>query len=234
METAKKNVYLFGDSIAKGIIFDDIMGKYTYLKNNFASAAADANNVILNNNSRFGCTVIKGQEIISRVLKYLKKEITIDYAFLEFGGNDCDFNWNEVSLNPSASHKPNTPLDEFIRIYKSIIEDLKKHGITPVIMTLPPIASDLYYNWISKNNPLKNNILAWLGGNIENIYYWHERYNSAIWEVAVKTRSLIIDIRKAFLEEKNYKQFLCADGIHLNQAGHILVEKSINYLITEQ
>jgi lysophospholipase L1-like esterase len=137
-------------------------------------------------------------------------------------------------LNPSGSHKPNTPLDEFIRIYKNIIEDLKKYEITPVIMTLPPIASDLYYNWISKNNPLKNNILSWLGGNIENIYYWHERYNSAIWEVAVKTRSMIIDIRKAFLEEKNYKQFLCADGIHLNQAGHMLVEKSINYLITNQ
>ncbi|MDX9801590.1 MAG: SGNH/GDSL hydrolase family protein [Spirochaetia bacterium] len=227
MEKAKKQVYLFGDSIAKGIAFDDETGKYTYLKNNFAASAAESNGVILNNKSRFGCTVNKGREIISRVLQCLKKDVTIDYAFLEFGGNDCDHNWDEISLKPLIRHNPKTPIDEFISVYKTIVDVLKKNSITTVIMTLPPIASDLYFNWVSKNNPLKSNILTWLGGNIENIYYWHERYNSAVWEVAEKTDSLIIDIRKSFLEDKNYKRFLCIDGIHLNQEGHNLVKNTI-------
>jgi len=227
METFKKNVYLFGDSIAKGIVFDEVLGKYTHLKNNFATSAAASNGVILNNKSMFGCTINKGREIINRVLNNLNTGKIIDYAFLEFGGNDCDHNWDEISLQPLIKHNPKTPVDEFISVYIAIVETLKKSGIPAVIMTLPPIASDLYFNWISKNNPRKSNILSWLGGNIENIYYWHERYNSAVWEVINQTKSLMIDIRKSFLEDKNYKRFLCADGIHLNQDGHNLVKETI-------
>ena len=166
-------------------------------------------------------------EIITRVLNSLNTEKKIDYAFLEFGGNDCDYNWDEISLQPLIKHNPKTPVDEFISVYKTIVDTLKKNGAATVIMTLPPIACDLYFNWVSRNNPRKNNILNWLGGNIENIYYWHERYNSAVWEVIEQTKSLMIDIRKSFLEDKNYKRFLCRDGIHLNQDGHDLVKETI-------
>ncbi len=218
-----KSAYLFGDSIAKGVTFDDLSGKYTLLKNNFASMAANYLGVLLSNKAKFGCTIKKGQEVIAKMISSSCAEKSFDYAFLEFGGNDCDFNWKEISLDPKAEHLPKTPLVEFISTYEEIICDLKANHIIPVIMTLPPLVAESYYRWISKDIVQKENILSWLGGDCEAIYYWHERYNGAVWEVASKTNCRVIDIRKVFLEKKNYKQYLCTDGIHLNQAGHEMV-----------
>lgn len=233
MDLIMKNACLFGDSIAKGITFDDLSGKYTILKNNFASMAADSLGVLLMNKAKFGCTIKKGQEVISKIIRQTVSNKFFDYAFLEFGGNDCDFNWKEISMDPLAEHLPKTPLPEFVRTYGEIIEDLKKHAILPVIMTLPPLVAEAYFQWISRDIDRKDNILAWLGGNVESIYYWHERYNSAVWEVASKTGIHVIDIRKTFLEKKNVRHFLCTDGIHLNQAGHELVYRVIVDNISE-
>jgi len=233
MDITKKSVYLFGDSIGKGIVLDEIIGKYTTTKNNFAEFAANYLGVTLKNKSMFGCTISKGRDLIARLLESKSDINDIDYVFLEFGGNDCDFNWKEVSNNPQNEHSPKTSLIDFVNIYSDIILNLKSREITPVLMTLPPIASDLYFNWISRGNQQKNNILDWLNGDIENIYYWHERYNSAVWEVGNNTKSYVLDIRKSFLEDKNYKRFICSDGIHLNSDGHKLVANTILETITQ-
>ena len=227
MDLILKNACLFGDSIAKGIVFDDLSGRYKTLKDNFASLSADSLGVVLSNKAKFGCTIKKGQEVISRILDSITTQSSFDYALLEFGGNDCDFNWKEISLNPSDNHLPKTTLLEFTNTYEQIINDLKIHNITPIIMTLPPLVADSYYKWISKDLTNKENIILWLQGDVESIYYWHERYNSAVWEVVSKTGCRVIDIRKVFLEQKNYRRFLCTDGIHLNQEGHSLVHKVI-------
>jgi len=223
MEFVRKNVCLFGDSIAKGVSLDDLSGRYTILKDNFATLTADTLGVILNNKAKFGCTIRKGQEVISRIISSKTSETPIDFALLEFGGNDCDFNWKEIAMNPDAEHYPNTPIPEFVDTYEAIIRDLESNQIVPVIMTLPPLVADSYFRWFSRDIPQKENIIAWLGGDVEAIYYWHERYNSAVWEVASQMKCRIIDIRKAFLEQKNHRRFICSDGIHLNQAGHDLV-----------
>lgn len=223
MDLTLKSAFLFGDSIAKGIAFDDLSGKYSILKNNFGTLAANSLGMIVNNKAKFGCTIKKGQEVISKIIQSCPSGKSFDYALLEFGGNDCDFNWKEISLDPDAEHLPKTTLPDFISTYEQIVEDLKAHGIIPVIMTLPPLVAEFYYKWISKDIIQKDNIISWLGGDVESIYYWHERYNSAVWEVASKTNCHVIDIRKIFLEQKNYKRFLCSDGIHLNQDGHALV-----------
>lgn len=233
MELSMKNACLFGDSIAKGIAFDDLSGKYTILKNNFASLAADSLGVLLMNKAKFGCTIKKGQEVISKIIRPPDSKKAFDYAFLEFGGNDCDFNWKEISMDPLAEHLPNTPLPEFVRTYGEIIDDLKMHDILPVIMTLPPLVADAYFEWISRDVDRKDNILSWLGGDVETIYHWHERYNSAVWEVASKNGTRVIDIRKTFLEKKDVRRFLCTDGIHLNQDGHELVYRVIVDNISE-
>ncbi|MHB8962050.1 MAG: SGNH/GDSL hydrolase family protein [Saccharofermentanales bacterium] len=223
MEFVLKNVCLFGDSIAKGVSFDDLSGRYTILKNNFAALTADTLGVILSNKAKFGCTIRKGQEVISRIISSKPDDAPIDFALLEFGGNDCDFNWKEIAMDPDAVHLPNTPIPEFVEIYEEIIRDLESNQIVPVIMTLPPLVADSYFKWFSKDIPQKENIIKWLGGDVEAIYYWHERYNSAVWEVATHMNCRIIDIRKAFLEQKNHRRFICTDGIHLNQAGNDLV-----------
>lgn len=43
-----------------------------------------------------GCIIIKGYEIL---IKDLVKDVINDIVIIEFGGNDCDFNWMEVFEN---------------------------------------------------------------------------------------------------------------------------------------
>lgn len=140
-----------------------------------------------------------------------------DAAIIEFGGNDCDFNWKEISENPEKQHTPNTPLNVFSENLKFMISTLKSHGVTPILMTLVPLVPERYFKFISKNLNA-DNILKWLG-DVGFLYRWHESYSSEIINIARSENCLLLDIRSRFLTEHNYQRFLCDDGIHPNIQG---------------
>lgn len=216
------SVCMIGDSISKGVVFDSVMRKYILLKDNFVNMLKGSTNISVKNYSLFGCTVTKGLEILRRH----KDEIcNYDYTALEFGGNDCDFDWAQVSAAPEKEHLPKTPVDDFERKYLSLISKIKEYGGHPVILSLPPIDAKRYFAWISHNlNP--KNILSWLG-DIDFIYRWHEMYNLATCRLAKKCGVPYIDISSAFLEKTNYRDLICEDGIHPNKKGHELICKTI-------
>ncbi len=219
---------VFGDSIARGVILDD-QGSYKPLKDCFASLAAEELGVALTNKARFGCTIAKGREIIERTLdRFLgkSKEPAFDYVFLEFGGNDCDFRWDEISVRPHAQHLPATPPELFVKHYSEVIEELRARGLKPILLTLPPLVAERYFAWFTRTGLDQEAILMWLG-DVEFIYRWHESYSCLVWEIGEKYDAPVIDIRKSFLEQRNYQRFLCKDGIHPNVEGHSLIKAEI-------
>ena len=219
---------VFGDSIARGVILDD-QGSYKPLKDCFASLAAEELGVALINKARFGCTIVKGREIIERTLdRFLgkSKEPVFDYVFLEFGGNDCDFRWDEISVRPHAQHLPATPPELFVKHYSEVIEELRARGLKPILLTLPPLVAERYFAWFTRTGLDQEAILMWLG-DVEFIYRWHESYSCLVWEIGEKYDAPVIDIRKSFLEQRNYQRFLCKDGIHPNVEGHSLIKAEI-------
>lgn len=216
-----------GDSISKGVIYDEGISKYVILKDNYINLLQSKLNGIVRNTARFGNTIIKG-------VSKLKADILIDnpdIVLLEYGGNDCDFNWNEVSNNPKADHKPKTDFDTFENTLKETLNFLKNKNIISVVMTLPPLNADRYLKWISKNDPLaETNILEWLG-YITKIYWWQEKYSSAVLRIAEETNTKWIDIRGAFLQFPDFSKLLCLDGIHPNEFGHkIIADKIIDFI----
>jgi lysophospholipase L1-like esterase len=44
----------------------------------------------------------------------------------------------------------------------------------------------------------------------------------------------LIDVRQPFLAQKQYCRFLCEDGIHPNQEGHLLMKKAFNAFAMEK
>lgn len=227
-----KEVYKFllcGDSISKGVIFDETKGKYTVLKDNYVSLLEKKIKGVIFNAARFGNTLTKG---VSRVTNEIIKN-SPDIIVIEFGGNDCDFNWNEVAENPYKDHLPNTDFNVFENTLRDFIITLKSNNITPILLSLPPIDADKYLNWISQNNEIKkNNILKFLG-SVNKIYWWQEKYNSAIVDTAIDTNTKFIDIRGAFLKYPDYRKFLCVDGIHPNSEGHkIIANKMLDFTKT--
>lgn len=212
----------FGDSIMKGVIFDAIKGKYIFLKNSFANIFGLSEGVKVDNYAKFGCTITAGKSIIE---KYASKLPDYKYTALEFGGNDCDFDWKAVAEDPDGTHMPKTPISEFEGLYSTIIDDVSKAGSRPVLFSLPPLNAHRYFSWISKGLNA-DNILRWLG-DVEHIYRWHEMYNLVVMRLAAIKNVSLIDIRKAFLESRNYLSLLCEDGIHPNEAGHALISEVI-------
>ncbi len=217
------NILLYGDSIMKGVVYDNTKNKYTRLSNSFANTIKSKLNATITNTATFGNTV-------GRALKKFYSDITKkkpDIVILEFGGNDCDFNWKEIANDPDAKHLPKTQLNEFIGIYHRMISDLIENNIIPVMLSIPPIDSKRYFDWISENNPIAAaNILKWLG-RVDKIYEWQEMYNNAILNIATSTSTLLIDIRKEFIEKDDFSKYLCIDGIHPNEEGHKLIASRI-------
>jgi len=216
------SVCIFGDSIAKGVILDEPKNRYMLLKDSFANIIQRQQNIIISNYSKFGCTISMGSSIFNKHGNDIRQ---FDCTVLEFGGNDCDYNWSEVSEKPYEKHQCNTPINQFREQYIALIEQVRNNGGRPLLLTLPPIDSGRYFKWISKGLNAKN-ILIFLG-DIEKIHSWQGMYSSTISDLAKACKVPFIDLRAAFLEKKNYQDYLCEDGIHPNRDGHYLISKEI-------
>lgn len=216
------SICIFGDSVAKGVVLDSVSEKYVLLKDSFANRLKAGLHFGMKNYSRFGSTVTKGQEIVSKRLGELKE---YDCVAFEFGGNDCDYDWAQVAATPDAEHLPHTPVDAFEQEYARMICEVRAAGSCPVILSLPPIDAQRYFSWISRGLNA-GNILHYLG-DVEHIYRWHEMYNVAVLRLASETETPLIDISSAFLETRNYQALICDDGIHPNERGHELIARTI-------
>lgn len=217
------SICIFGDSVAKGVVFDAVKNRYGLLKESFANLVEKQQNIAISNYAKFGCTISMGSNILSRHEKNLG---LFDYTILEFGGNDCDFNWAEIAMDPTKQHLSNTPINQFREQYIALIERVRLNGGNPVLLSLPPIDSKRYFAWVSKGLNAKN-ILSYLG-DVNRIHTWQGMYSAVINELAAVCKVPLIDIRSTFLEQQNYCDFLCEDGIHPNSKGHILISKAIN------
>jgi lysophospholipase L1-like esterase len=213
------NLVVFGDSITKGVIYDNEKSRYSNIKDCFVNLIGDSVKGTVHNAGRFGSTIMRG---IGKMYNDVMKK-TPDIVLIEFGGNDCDFDWEDIAHNPDTVHKPNTEIFTFRDTLMNMIDTLRKADITPVLMTLPPLDSRRYFKWVTKGDEsAEQNVLHFLGSEIE-IFNWHNLYNETIAEVADKTKTLLIDVKAEFLKYRDYSHFLCIDGIHPNVEGHSLI-----------
>lgn len=216
------SVCIFGDSVAKGVVFDAVKNKYRLLRESFANIVERQQNISILNFARFGCTISMGSEILKRHESELNR---FDYTILEFGGNDCDYNWAAISEDPFREHICNTPIPLFREKYMELIERVRKNGGRPLLLNLPPIDPKRYFKWASRGLD-KKNILTFLG-EVDAIFKWQEMYSAVVEELAAKEKIPMIDIRSGFMSKKNFSNYLCADGIHPNEKGHLLISRAI-------
>jgi lysophospholipase L1-like esterase len=217
-----RNVEVFGDSILKGIQLDDASLRY-HIDNNIDVQMIEKSYFLsISNFSKFGCTITKGLALIEKRL--IGDKPRCDAIVMDFGGNDCDFDWKAVSERPEDEHYPNTSLEVFAETYRKIIMLLKEKGIRPIITTLPPLDSHRFFNWFCSGLD-KANVLKWLG-SVESIYRWQENYSRTIERIAAETGTLLVDLRGAFLKHRKLEQLLCADGTHPNTEGQRVITQA--------
>ena len=217
MDTIKK-VRIYGDSVMKGTVIDRAY-RYHGLMEEYLTRFRERFGIEAENRSRFGITVDKGYSLLK---KDLDQGVSCDYALVEFGGNDCNFKWNEISVLPDSEHAPITELAHFKSTYRSMIGDLRQAGIQPIMMTLPPIDAERYLAFLGRNGNDPARILQWLG-DVQSIYRFHEAYSNALLHLAKELDCPIVDVRSYFLAQPRFRDLICIDGIHPSESGYRLV-----------
>ena len=216
-----RRVALYGDSILKGIQLAPDTAKYRVENTVDFTVLEQKLGCKIDNCSRFGCTVTKGKQLIERALAAGKLG---DVVVMDYGGNDCDFDWAAVSADPTAEHQPHTPLAQFLSTYREIIALLRAHCIEPILTTLPPLQPQWFFDWFC-GGLNQQNILSWLG-DVNTIYRYQENYSRAVERLAREERVKLVDLRGAFLSARRIDDLFCRDGIHPNAAGQQLIAET--------
>lgn len=217
----KTKILVAGDSIARGIVYDSQRRRYIHSKKGFCDLISPYIAGTIVNTARFGNTIGPGLARLKRDIQSQKP----DMVWIEFGGNDCNFDWDEVAAAPRAIHYPATPVAEYENALDHLIRFCQDAGCAPVLMSLPPLDAERYFVWIGRDGAMRHNILTWLG-TVMQIYWWHEQYSAAVQQAALRHRAAYIDIRRAFLSQGDFRSYICVDGIHPNEKGHYLIART--------
>jgi len=204
----------------RGVYYSAEHGRHKLYRDRFSSLKDKGFEIT--NCSLMGATIETGTDLVHRKITSPASDTTVIF---EYGGNDCDFSWHEISDNPSGEFFPKTPLDRFKTLYGDCIEYAKSLGARVQICNLVPLNAERYMKWISKNLS-SSNILSWLGDE-SMLYRWHEYYNRTAEQLAFRFSCPLIDIRSPFLLSHNYANLLSDDGIHPSIEGHRVIDSLI-------
>lgn len=213
-------IHLFGDSIGKGILFDEGRGRYAIARERCDVRLQEALGVPVENHARMGATVEEGlQDLLE------SGDLSGTIVAIEYGGNDCDLKWEEVAKDPSVSHEAKVPLERFRRLLKEFVLKVRRRNAAPLLVTPPPLDAQRFFNWVTKGLDA-DAVLRYLI-DVQNIYRWQERYAIAVRDVALETGCDIFDLRDVFLSRRDVADLISLDGMHPNTKGHMLIAEAL-------
>lgn len=213
-----KNIALWGDSIGKGVIYDEVRGRYAILRENCVQLISAALNRPIENHAVMGATAAQGME---RMRDDFLHEGGL--AVLEFGGNDCDMPWREISEAPEKEYRPRATIAEFKRSLEQLVERVRGAGMEAMLVAPPPLDAEKYFSWVSRGLNAQA-ILEFLG-DVQHIARWQAEYAAAVRDVAALTGSRLMDLSEAFAKAERIGDCYCLDGIHPNAHGHRLLAR---------
>ncbi len=211
-----KKIKIYGDSVLKGVMYNEQLNRYKLFGYRYEQLREQG--IEVENNCKMGATIEEGLEIMKATLEDCDSDTVV---LLEYGGNDCNYNWSAVSENPDGEFECATPEDRFTEKYLEAIEFAKQKGATVAVCTLVPIDSERFMQWVSKGLSYEN-ILHWLG-DVNMIARWQEYYSRLSERVAKIADCAVVDLRSIFLRNRTLRDMIGIDGIHPSSEGHALI-----------
>lgn len=219
------NLAVWGDSIAKGVVYDEQRGRYAVCRESCLMKLSREAGVQVKNHSVMGQTSADGLRRM-RMEQMRQGEV----AVIEYGGNDCDLDWKAASEHPDQMQQGRVPVDEFAANLEEMVRMTREGGMKPVLVTPPPLVAERYFEWVSRGLN-RENILKYLG-DVDHIFRWQADYAERVREEAEKLDVCLVDIRSRMLAEgEKLPELMCADGIHPNERGHRLIYETVAPLV---
>ncbi len=231
------SIIAWGDSILKGVVSGGDSKRFDITQNDSLSQACAALGIELANKSVFGSWMTKTRRTQDRSIR---AGAAAQIGIIESGTNDSDYDWTAVNQNPDADHLQRCPLDEFKALMQEAVEVARQNKITPVIMIPNPLVPDWWFKNICIGND-ENAIRKFVerkyglqggdcgGGDCSQGQNWaaalrlyqnQELYSIAAANLARSLNVQTVDMRTEFLAHSNYRDLMCLDGVHPNQAGY--------------
>ena len=207
-------MYVYGDSLLKATVPDERFHYHFHIAEMMKEYVNQGIDIV--NRAKMGATIRKGKSLVEHDLG---RGMDAKYALVAYGGNDCDYKWREVAENPDGNHHSNTELPEFVETLRQTTNELQKKGVQPILMTLPPIDADKYFDFICRDGLDRECILSWLGDR-QMIYRYQELYSDTVAEFAMGNDLPLVPARRELLMDRGYKDLISADGIHLTLSGY--------------
>ena len=217
-----RQVTLLGDSILKGIQVD--LGDRRYRTHNEINVEALESEfqLSIHNDAHFGATVRKGSRLLDRMLA---RKLPCDMMVMDFGGNDCDFDWQAVSDRPEEAHLPKIPAEQFLENYRALMDLVRQTASRVWISSLVPLEAHRFLDHVSQGRS-RENILTWLG-DTDRIFRWQEYYNDLVCRLSRELSCPLLELRPEFLKDPAFPALLSMDGIHPTQKGHDVIHRCV-------
>ena len=220
-----KRILIFGDSILKGVYYCGEEGRHRLYRERTGELVRAGFEV--KNCSVMGATVSTGEELLHRkladVLPADGEDRSDTAVILEYGGNDCDYKWQDISADPNGEFLPNTPEETFVNRYRACIDYVRSTGAKAYLCNLVPLDPERYMEWISRDLS-RDNILRWLG-DVGRLYRWQEFYSRIAERIASLASVPLIPVREAFMATGGYRGLISPDGIHPTVEGHRVIDR---------
>ena len=217
-----RQIQIFGDSILKGVWYDEEEDRYRLCREKLSAAGAE-----IINRARMGSTIEQGLDFIERCLPQISPGTA---AILEFGGNDCNFNWAEIAERPFEEHGCAVPPQRFETLYDEAVKKLKSAGACVIVSTLPPISSTRFFDFLSRGLD-RSAIMLWLKDR-GRLALWQKDYSDIARKVAEKNGCPVLDLRAA-AKRAGWEDLICADGLHPSEEGHSLLRLAVEEYICD-
>ena len=226
------SIIAWGDSILKGVVSGGDSKCFDITEKDSLSQACAALGIELTNKSVFGSWMTKTRRTQDRSIRAGN---IAQMAIIESGSNDSDYDWIAVNQNPDADHLQRCPLDEFKALMQEAVEVARQNKITPVIMIPNPLVPDWWFKNIcigNDENVIRKFVERKYGLQEQNalqdknsaaalrLYQNQELYSIAAANLARALNVQTVDMRSEFLAHPNYRDLMCLDGVHPNQAGY--------------
>lgn len=214
-----KTYYMFGDSLMRGVMPDESWNYHSSDAIGFETMQTQYNMKFVN----FAMPTFTSERVKMWLTQTMLRQPAPDTAFLECGGNDCDYDWKLIGEGKcDYEHRHRVAPQDFKKNYEDMIHLLQEKGVAVTAVIAPPIPVEVYLSHLLESG-ISRKVMSEYVNSVQQMYDEFAGYGEIMENVARENGCEILSLRESFLALDDMKAYYSKDGMHPNKAGYALI-----------